>query len=513
MKTTINTPFRLHDFSVLSLVIFGTMLAFAAVTASAQNTHIWTGATDGNWATATNWTGTDTPPGTATTDIARFNADVINKAVSIGTDTTLDSLEFVAGAGSYTFSGAILTLNRISTGGATISNSSGNLQTFSTRVNFAGSAMLNVSAGSSLTFASTIGKTVATGGNLTVTGGGVVNFTGSFSNFTLFTNLIASGGATINYDTASQNGANNYQANGGRINLHRATGGSGIKLQLLGNGSEIYLSKAALTVGAALTFRGDGVTGKTLTFGADFAGTGTATHSGSVLLNENGATANQTYRLYAAAGNTLALSGIISDSNVSATGTKVLIDGAGIVRFSGSGPNTSVTPIAIDGTLVLAKTAGTDAIGGGSVTVNTTGTLRLAASNQIADATALAFAGGVFEAGAFTETLGALTVGAAGGTIDFDGKAGSLTFASLSSITGTLTVTGWSDDASIFFTNGSGWDTTALSRVVFSGYGAAQFDSATGELYAAAIPEPSAIAALAASLAFALGLVLRRRTR
>ncbi|RRJ97207.1 PEP-CTERM sorting domain-containing protein [Opitutaceae bacterium TAV4] len=490
------------------------MLAFAAITASAQNTHIWTGATDGNWATATNWTGTDTPPGTAATDIARFNADVINKAVSIGTDTTLDSLEFVAGAGSYTFSGAILALNRISTGGATISNSSGNLQTFSTRVNFSGPTQLNVSAGSSLTFASTVGRTSGTGGTLTVTGGGVVNFTGSFSSFTVFSSLVASGGATINYDTTSQNGANNYQANGGRINLHRATGTSGIGLQLVGNGSEIYLSKAGLTVGAAgLIFRGDGTAGKTLTFGADFAGAGTATYTGAVTLNHTGSGSNHTYRFYAAENNTLVLSGIIGNGTGAGTGTKVLIDGAGIVRFSGSGPNTSVTPIAIDGTLVLAKTAGTDAIGGGSVTVNTTGTLRLAASHQIADATALAFAGGVFEAGAFTETLGALTVGAAGGTIDFDGKAGSLTFASLSSITGTLTVTGWSDDASIFFTNGSGWDTTALSRVVFSGYGAAQFNSATGELYAAAIPEPSAIAALAASLAFALGLVLRRRTR
>ncbi|AHF91099.1 anchor protein [Opitutaceae bacterium TAV5] len=494
--------------------LFASLCLALLPAARAQNTLVWTGSVDGNWSEAANWTGTGAPPGTAATDIARFDADVANDEISIGTATTIDNLEFVAGAGRYTFSGEALTLNRISTSGATISNSSGNLQTFSTRVNFAGSAMLDVSAGSSLTFASTIGKTVATGGNFTVTGGGVVNFTGSFSSFTLFQNLIASGGATINYDTTNQNGVNNYQANGGRINLHRATGTSGISLQLIGDGSEIYLSEAGLTVGAAsLQFRGDGAAGKTLTFGADFSGTGTATYSGVVRFNQTGAGASNTYRLQAAAGNTLALSGTIVDNIASASGTKVLIAGDGIVRFSGSGPNTSVTPIEIDGTLVLAKTAGTDAIGGGSVTVNTTGTLHLAASNQIADATTLSFAGGLFEVGEFTEALGALTVGAEGGTIDFAGQAGALTFASLSSITGILTVTGWSDDASILFTDGSGWDATALSRVVFAGHGAALFNSATGELYAAAIPEPAATAALAASLAFALGLVLRRRTR
>lgn len=482
----------------------------------AQNTLVWTGSVNGDWSEAANWTGTGAPPGTAATDIARFDADVANDEISIGTATTLDSLEFVAGAGSYTFSGEALTLNRINSGGATISNASGNLQTFSTRVNFVGATQLNVSAGSSLTFASTIGKATgaATGGNFTITGGGVVNFTGSFSSFTLFTNLIATGGATINYDTGSTNGTNNYQANGGRINLHRATGTSGIALQLVGNGSEIYLSKAGLTVGAAsLQFRGDGAAGKTLTFGADFAGTGTATYSGVVRFNQTGAGANNTYRLQAAAGNTLALSGTIIDSIASASGTRVLIDGDGIVRFSGAGANTSVTPVEIDGTLELAKTAGVDAIAGGSVTINTPGTLRLVVSNQINDATTLVFAGGLFKAGASTEALGALAVGVAGGTIDFAGLAGTLTFANLSSIAGTLTITGWGEGASIRFTDGSDWDDTALSRVVFAGHGAALFDSATGELYAAAIPEPSVTAALVAVLALVLGLVLRRRTR
>jgi len=143
--------------------------------------------------------------------------------------------------------------------------------------------------------------------------------------------------------------------------------------------------------------------------------------------------------------------------------------------------------------------------------VNTGGTLRLAASNQIGNATALVFAGGSFDAGAFTETLGALSVGASGGSIHFDGSAGSLTFASLSSIAGTLTISGWTDSASIVFTDGSAWDETALSRVVFTGYGEALFDSLTGELYASAIPEPSTTVLIIGAAALAGGVVFRRR--
>lgn len=498
--------------SMLPALVAAACLPAAAF---AQTTYVWTGATSGDWATAGNWSPAG-PPGSVATDIVRFDATVANNQLNLGADRSIDSLEFLSGAGSHTLSGATLTLNRTSANGNTITHSAGNLQIFSSAVNFAGPATLNVGSGSTLTFASTIGRPSGTTGNFTVTGGGVVNFTGAFSSFTLFTNLQATGGSTINYNTTNQNGANNYVADGGRINFHRATGTSGISLQLLGTGGEIYIAKSDLTLGTAtLRFRGDGAAGKTLTFGADIAAGGNATFSGAVNLNHSGAGANNTYRLSAATGNTLSMSGVISDINASASGTKVEIAGAGVVRYSGTAANTSVTPIVIaaGATLELAKTAGVNAIAGGSVTIGADGLLRLAASNQIADTTALSFEGGAFRAAAFSDTLGALTVGATGGTIDFAGETGSLTFASLSSITGTLTVTGWSEGASLFFTDGSGWDASALSKVVFVGHGAAAFDELTGSLYAGAIPEPSSAVALAALGALASAGMRRRRVR
>lgn len=511
----------------LQIILLSASLCLAMLSSiRAQNTISWTGSVNGDWSNAGNWSGTGAPPGTAATDIARFDANPANKAVSIGTATTIDSMEFVSGAGSYAISGAALTLNRISTTGASISNSSGRDQTISSQVYFSGSTILNVSVGSSLTFASAISKTSAAGnaGNLTITGGGGINFNGSFSpstGSTLFSNLIVREGSTVNYNTTSYYGPNNYQADGGRINLHRSTGTSGITLQLLATDSEIYLSKSGLTVGAAvLRFRGDGAAGKTLTFGADFAGTDTATYSGLVNLNHSGALANQTYRFTAAVGNTLALKGVISDTSASASGTKVEITGAGKVRFTGVGSNTSKTPIEIaaGATLELAKTDGALAIADqGSITVRGTtgnvGKLVLDGNNQIGDTTALTLAGGAFEVGEFTETLGALSVGEPGGEIVFDGT-GSVTFASLSSIVGTLTITGWGEGNSIFFTDGSAWNETTLAKIIFTGFGAAQYDPINNKLIAstAPIPEPATTAALLAGFAvLAVAVRFRRR--
>lgn len=487
-----------------SLVVAAGLLP---VVASAQ--IAWTGATDNDWATGANWLGGDAP---GAADTAQFDSDPTNVSPNFATDTAVAAITFLSGAGSYEFSGSALTLGS----GTVITNSSGALQTFSNQIIFgAASATLDVSAGSELTFASTIGKTtgINTGG-LTVSGGGVVNLTGAFTNYTTFQFLTATGGSTINYNTSTQNGANIYQASGGRINLHRAPGASGNVLQLRGTGGEIYLSQADLSVStqSGLRFRGDEANGKTLTFGADFAGPGSAVFGSTVHLNHTGAGSNQTYRLSAAADNVLILAGVVQDTNASGTGTKVEIVGPGTVRLFGSASNTSVTPVLISsGVLELAKSDGAVAIAGGGVTIDADGTLRLAASHQIADATTLTFDGGLFDAGGFTESLGALAVGAEGGTIDFGGEGGALTFASLSSIVGTLEVTGWNNAASITFLDWSGWDAAALEKVSFDG--AWSFDEETGTFSAAAIPEPSAAAALMGAAVLGLAVLRNRRRR
>lgn len=397
-----------------------------------------------------------------------------------------------------------------------LNNSSGALQTFNNRVYFSTGSQISASADSTVTFASTVSKYGGDGGgNLFVVGGGTVNFTGAFSSYTTFQDLYVRAGSTVNYDTASANGFNNYIAETGRINILRPTADSGIALQLAGNGSQIYLMSAISEGAATLNFwgtttpYGSPASNLTQTFGADIAGTGTASYTGNVRFNVSAAGTNQTWRLSAAAGNTLIFTGTMLDAVAPGTGTKVEVVGPGTVRFAGTGANTFTDHLLVSsGTLELAKTAGVNAVASSSVTIATAGALILKASNQIADTTALTFDGGTFDVGAFSESLGSLTVGANGGTIDFDGLAGSLTFDSLSSITGTLTINGWSEGvASIFFTDGSGWDAVALAKVNFVGYSGAAFDVGSGELYA--IPEPSSVALF--MLGAFTALCLRRR--
>ncbi|MFH1496820.1 MAG: cell wall anchor protein, partial [Verrucomicrobiota bacterium] len=87
---------RLHTAALLAA------LAATPVLCQAQTTFDWTGATDGTWATGSNWNpSVDAPPGTNATDIARFNDDVANSAVNLDVSATINQLEFASGAGEY----------------------------------------------------------------------------------------------------------------------------------------------------------------------------------------------------------------------------------------------------------------------------------------------------------------------------------------------------------------------------------------------------------------------------
>jgi|GEM_PF-3889203 hypothetical protein len=492
------------------LALLSLLLPLAAL--RAQDTYTWTGAIDGAWSNASNWSPGSAYPGSSATDIASFGTGGSASPISLGSAVTIGRIEFAAGGDAYTFSGAELQISRDP--GIFISNQSGREQVFNNAVRFTstGTVTLSVAAGGAITFNSTVAGPGSSPSlrNLIAEGGGTVNFNGTFANFTTFNQFQVKAGTTVNYNTTSQNGVSNFWADGGRINLLRGTGTSGISLTLRSNNSEIYIAKAGVTVGAqGLNFRGDDA-GTTKTFGADFEGTGTATYSGTVRLNNNASAANNTYRLYAATGNTLALTGTVIDSLAAASGTRVLIDGPGVVRFAGTSANTSLTPIVIDGTLELAKTAGVDAIAGGAVTINTGGALRLAADNQIADATALVFAGGAFEVNGRSETLGGLTVGAAGGVLDFGGVDADLVFAGLDSISGTLLISGWTLGSSITFTDITGIGDSELAKISFDGFGGAMLDG-NRLVVSAAIPEPASAAFVLGGVALLGGLARRRR--
>lgn len=158
-------------------------------------------------------------------------------------------------------------------------------------------------------------------------------------------------------------------------------------------------------------------------------------------------------QITAAAGTALNLVGVLSESG----GSKTLgTNGAGTVTFSGAAANTYTGLTTVNaGTLNLNKTAGSNAIGSGGVSVSSGATLGLLASNQIADAASVRV-DGTFALSTFSEVIGALngagsvttgagsllTIGASNNlSSQFNGVisgAGSIAKAG----TGTLTLTG-----------------------------------------------------------------------
>ncbi|MDR1280630.1 MAG: cell wall anchor protein [Opitutaceae bacterium] len=483
----------------------------------------WDGNTDEAWLTAANWSGADAPPDTAA-ETASFNGSSSNTAVSVGAPTTVGKLQFLSGAASYTISGSPLTLSAAS-GSTFLENTSGVQQTINSNLVFdissTGAAIkINVDSTSSLTLSgqlSTSASGVTTGSrSLTFQGGGAISFAPS-ATFSGVNALEAANSTTLNfYSTGSGAGINNFLSNaGGRINIY-ANLNSARGLIVSGDGAGIYLSQANVTLSGgnpsfAVNMRGS-TAGATVTFGSDFSGTGTVTNSKDIHLNQGStAAANVTYRFYAAANNTLNLGGVISDDSASGAGTIVLFDGGGVIQLSGASANTTATAFKVQNArLELNKTAGVDAIGAAGVTVGSSGEVRLSQSNQINSGAALTLDGGTLNTQSYSETLGSLVVTAAGGNISLAGDS-NLTFASLSSISGTLNITGWeSGSTRIFFTDTSAWDSTALSNVIFNGVAGAAISE--NELVAAvAVPEPHVASLLISGFAAVAVRFFRRQ--
>lgn len=486
-------------------------LALAPLIGLAQAAFDWTGATDGVWGDASNWSpSAGAPPGSAATDTARFNATVAHSAVTLGSAATIRQLRFESGAGEYVVGGERLTISYGSSQPFVV-HQAGNIQTIQASlelVSTGGFRDISVATGGTLVVSE---KLVASGGtdkHVRVSGGGVLDIMSGFTG----ANGLYVGGAGTTLNLHGGGGVNRLRAeDGARINLHVGHGGD---FTLAGAGSSIHLrfDGVAAATGGAQSINIAPAAGQAVTLGADIVGGGTGSFGRELRLFQAGTVNDAAVRLVATAGSVLNLNGRIVDTNAAGSGSRVEIGGGGVVRFSGTTANTSTTPIQIaDGTLELAKTEGVAAIGGGAVTLGSSGALRLAASHQIADATSIVFSGGLLDVGAFGESLGSLSVGADGGVIDFGGEAGSLAFSGLSSIVGTLVVSGWTAGASITFADGSGWDAETLSRVSFIGHGEALFDEVAGRLHAAPIPEPAGAAVWAATCALGLAGIHRRR--
>lgn len=375
--------------------------------------------------TGNNWTG-DFAINAGTVQLNTSHVIPDGSAVSVASGSTLllnsgvsETLGSLAGAGTVNFRTGTLTV-----GDSTSTTFSGVLQNVSGFLVKQGTGSLTLSGNSTYSGTTTINAGVLVAASNTALGSST------------WGNTIASGAALHLQDNISlTEGSFNVTGTG--------VGGTGAIRNLSGNNT----LNATLALGDTTRFVSDA---------------GTLTTTGQINLGANLLTV-------AGAGNTTLAGPIISSGGITQ-------DGSGTLTLSGTSANSFSGTLAInDGTVALAKTAGTNAIGGGAVNIGdgsgTAGSavLRLDASNQIASYADLITlnADGVLQMNNFTESIntiggtglidlatsGYLTVGVNSGSSTFGGsiagtgtleKAGSgtLTFTENIAIAGTLRLSG-----------------------------------------------------------------------
>ncbi len=393
-----------------------------------------------------------------------------------------------------------------------------------------GSGVLLKSGAGTLTLAhadNSIGRLRLDGGALTVTGGLTSSGTGTVA-------IADFGGATLN-------------VSGGNVTI----GGAREFVVGLQSTGAVNVSSGALTLGSGLTI-GIGSHAGT-SFGAN--GDGTLNVSGGVVTiqgtsaqsvflarprTDNGSTGNFTGTINLTGGVLETARGFAEGANTTGgTKTSTLAFNGGTLRALGANANwidASIDTVslatgggvidtnghdvainrAITGVGALTKNgAGTLTLGGandfsGGLVING-GTVALGASDILAGVGGLTLAGGTFAAGTFTDTLGALTLGAGINTITL-GAGAALAFADSSAISwgaNTLSVAGtFLDGASIRFgDSASGLSGAQLAAITVNG----QAVSINSLGYLTAIPEPSAFALLAGLAGLGCAATRRRR--
>ncbi|MCB1209999.1 MAG: autotransporter-associated beta strand repeat-containing protein, partial [Verrucomicrobiales bacterium] len=216
---------------------------------------------------------------------------------------------------------------------------------------------------------------------------------------------------------------------------------------IFGNGSP-STNRTSLTVGSGGLYLEDsrihlngGTSGSVLVLDGDVSTGGTATSyitriAGGALqpfihLSSTAGAVARTFDV-AAGGANLDIAPIIADGE--ATSGAIIKEGAGILLFTGTEANTFTGGVTINaGTLRLNKTAGVTAVSS-DIVVNTGGILQLSTSNQIADTASITLNGGTITAWSTDETIAALTQNAGG--LTSSGNTGHVT------VVGALTLAG-----------------------------------------------------------------------
>lgn len=467
--------------------------------------EVWDGGAAGNnWNSSAglNWLD-DTTPVSGTSLRVSFAGNTRLTPV-MNANYTVNSLQFTNGASSFnlTSSGG----SKLTMGGTlpSIMQKSVNDQTISHGVVLGSTTIVDAIGAGKL---SINGVVEGSGGLLkygsgTLALGGTNTFTGAVSIF--------QGEVQISNSSAFGTTAGGVTvASGAALSL---TGGIAVGAEALSlSGSGISSAGALRNISGTNSWAGNvSLTGNT-TINSD---AGQLTVSGGV------SGANQSL-VVGGAGNVV-LSGAVTSG--AGTFTKT---GTGTVTLSGPSANTFTGDTSIqDGTLVLAKSNGVNAIADGEITINSGGTLLLGANNQIANAAntgKIKMAGGTFHTGGYSEGtandpgVGSLTL-TANSVIDMGTGASFLHFETTYGSWGSniLSITNWSGNI-----GGGGTDRVYFSAITDSQLAQIRFVNpggsigtvearrlATGEIVP--VPEPSVVAAL---VLMAGGAMWRERRR
>lgn len=386
--------------------------------------------------------------------------------LTLGHDNALGGGAFIINSGTVTASGTRTVANNVTIGGDFAIGGSSALNLTGSINLGGGTRTITVNNTAVTTFSGSVtepwysGLTKAGSGELVLSGNNTFSAPVTVSDGTLTLAHNNALGATGTWNNTVDSGAtlafsNNIAVNEGSVSVSgTGDGGNGALRNLSGNNS--FAGTVNLTGNTTVT-----------------ASAGSLTASGPVSLGSNTLTVS-------GAGNT-SLSGVVGGSG------GITKTGSGTLTLSGSDANSFNGTLAInDGTVALAKTTGTNAIGGGAVNLGDgagaggSAVLRLDASNQIADHAGLITinADGVLQVNNFTESIntlagtglidlstsGYLGVGVNSGSSTFSGDiTGTGTFAKLGS--GTLTLT---DDIAFNGTFQLAGGTLSLSSLTLS---------------------------------------------
>lgn len=316
--------------------------------------------------------------------------------------------------------------------------------------------------------------------NVTFTNGasGRLLFTGIGS---YYSNYVAAGKTATFNVTFQGNGFPDKWGPGTAVYNNSASGTGYFSLNdgtiAVGNNSALATNKFVIgdTSGAnAVTFKSANtstrtlanrlvINANTLTFDAG----GDLIFNGGVDLGSSGSTSPTM-----TVSNNTTFSGILSNT---AGLTKT---GSGTLTFNGVTANAyGGLTIVSGGILKLQKIAGLAAIPVAGVTLNSAGTLQLAAADQINDGAPLTLAGGLFQAAGFSEQLGTLKI-TANARLDFGAGNSVLRFAASSGTAWTagttLTVSNWNGSINgagaeqLFFgANSSGLSAAQINQIKF----------------------------------------------